>query len=151
MSINELDASAVVELLGLEPHPEGGHYIETYRDVAKDGGRGSCSSIYYLLAAGEVSAWHRVTDADEIWHWYGGAPLALTTAADVGPARTFILGNDLMAGQAPQATIRAGDWQTAVSQGEWSLVGCTVAPAFEFAFWELAPEGWAPGDDASPK
>lgn len=148
MSIDGLDAGAVVELLGLEPHPEGGHYIETYRDFAANGGRGSCSSIYYLLAAGEVSAWHRVTEADEIWHWYGGAPLALTTAASAGPARTFILGTDLRAGQAPQATIPAGDWQTAVSQGEWSLVGCTVAPAFEFAYWELAPEGWAP-DGAS--
>lgn len=148
MSIDGLDAGAVVELLGLEPHPEGGHYIETYRDFAADGGRGSCSSIYYLLAAGEVSAWHRVTDADEIWHWYGGAPLALTTAASAGPVRTFILGTDLRAGQAPQATIPAGDWQTAVSQGEWSLIGCTVAPAFEFAYWELAPEGWAP-DGAS--
>lgn len=148
MRIEGLSAGEVVELLGLTPHPEGGHYIETYRDFAKDGGRGSSSSIYYLLAAGEHSAWHRVTDADEIWHWYGGAPLALSTATSEGPAESFLLGNDLKAGQVPQATIRAGNWQSAVSTGEWTLVGCTVAPAFEFQSWELAPEGWAPGDKA---
>ena len=137
-------AEEVVERLGLIPHPEGGHYIETYRDFAEDGGRGACSSIYYLLAAGEHSAWHRVTDAAEIWHWYAGAPLALTTAGPDGPAKTIMLGNDLESGQVPQAAVRAGDWQTAVSQGAWTLVGCTVAPAFEFQYWELAPAGWSP-------
>jgi uncharacterized protein len=143
MELQGLSATDVVKLLDMQLHPEGGHYIETFRDGDNDN-RGACSSIYYLLAAGEVSAWHRVIDTAEIWHWYGGAPLALSTAAPEGPSHTIELGNDLGAGQRPQAAIPANHWQMAISRGAWTLVGCTVSPAFEFKYWELAPEGWAP-------
>src|SRR3546814_2674557 len=109
-----------------------------------DGGRGACTAIYFLLRAGEVSAWHRVKDADEIWHWYAGAPLALTIAPGKGAPETTELGPDLEAGLRPQAVVPAGAWQTARSRGNWTLVGCTVAPAFDFAGLELAPPGWEP-------
>ena len=72
--IQDLTASEVVALLGLKPHPEGGHYVETYLDAGRSGGRAHSSAIYFLLAAGEVSHWHKV-DATEVWHWYAGAPL----------------------------------------------------------------------------
>ena len=137
------DADAVIARLGLQPHPEGGHYRETYRDAPADGGRGAATAIYYLLRAGEVSRWHRI-DAIEIWHWYAGAPLALSISTEGGAIETHALGPDLAAGQRPQAIVPAGAWQSAVSTGDWSLVGCTVSPAFEFAGFELAPEGWSP-------
>jgi uncharacterized protein len=138
-------AAAVIAALGLEPHPEGGWYRETYRAAAPTGGRAAISAIYYLLRAGERSHWHRV-DAAEIWHWYGGAPLRLeiVPAAD-GSTATVTLGNDLAAGQRPQAIVPPSHWQAARSLGDWTLVGCDVAPAFEFAGFELAPEGWQPG------
>jgi len=139
----KLDADAVTRLLGLVPHPEGGRYRETYRDRPASGGRGAQSAIYYLLRAGEVSAWHRVTDAVEIWHFYAGAPLALAVAEDARVTR-HRLGTDLAAGERPQATVPAGAWQSAATLGNWTLVGCTVAPAFEFASFELAPAGWEP-------
>ena len=142
MTLEGFSADDVVRLLGMQPHPEGGHYIETFRDGYASH-RGACSAIYYLLAAEEVSAWHRVIDTAEIWHWYGGTPLALSTAAPNGRAHTIELGNDLGAGQRPQAAIPANHWQMAVSRGDWTLVGCTVSPAFEFKYWELAPAGWA--------
>lgn len=132
------DPDAVIAELGLEPHPEGGHYRETWRDPG-DGGRGSGTAIYYLLKAGEVSAWHRI-DATEIWHHYAGAALALTLRAEAKETR-LILGDDVAAGQRPQVVIPAGAWQTAESLGAWTLVGCTVSPAFEFSGFELAPEG----------
>ena len=140
-----MDAAAVIGLLGLEPHPEGGHYRETHRDTAADGGRGAVSAIYYLLQAGEVSAWHRV-DATEIWHHYAGAPLELSVFADGRETATIRLGCDLGRGQRPQAVVPAFAWQSAVSLGAWSLVGCTVAPAFLFDRFEMAPPGWAPGE-----
>lgn len=135
-------AEAVIARLGLLPHPEGGHYRETFRDRPADGGRGACTAIYYLLKAGEISAWHRV-DAVEIWHWYAGAPLELDIA-DAGGRATVRLGNALDAGELPQAIVPAHAWQSARSLGAWTLVGCTVAPAFEFAGFEMAPPGWAP-------
>ena len=140
-----MDAAAVIGLLDLEPHPEGGHFRETYRDTAADGGRGAVSAIYYLLQAGEVSAWHRV-DATEIWHHYAGAPLELSVFADGRETATIRLGSDLGSGQRPQAVVPAFAWQSAVSLGAWSLVGCTVAPAFLFDGFEMAPPGWAPGE-----
>lgn len=138
------DAAAIIRLLELRPHPEGGHYRESYRHDPGDGGRGACTAIYYLLAAGEESAWHRV-DAVEIWHWYGGAPLRLSLSADGRAVEAVTLGPDLAAGQRPQAVVPAGGWQSAASLGAWTLVGCTVAPAFEFAGFEMAPPGWRPG------
>jgi predicted cupin superfamily sugar epimerase len=125
-------ADEVARLLELAPHPEGGRFRETFRD------RGS-TAIYFLLAAGEVSHWHRV-DKAEAWHWYAGAPLELR----IGNASTHRLGADLAAGERPQAVVPAGEWQSARSLGAWTLVGCTVAPPFDFAGFELAPTGWTP-------
>jgi len=140
-----MGADEVVRLLGLSPHPEGGHYRETFRDPRRDAdGRSAGTAIYYLLAAGEVSAWHRV-DAAEIWHFHAGAPLALTVSADGREAETIRLGVDLAAGERPQGVVPAGHWQKAASLGAWTLVGCTVAPGFEFAGFEMAPAGWEPG------
>ena len=141
---NSLSAADVIRLLDLSPHPEGGHYRETFRDPATDGsGRAASTAIYFLLAAGEVSRWHRV-DAAEAWHWHAGAPLALTIADEAG-RREARLGPDLAAGVRPQAVVPAGAWQQAASLGAWTLVGCTVAPGFQFAGFELAPPAFEPG------
>ena len=136
-----LTAGEVIRLLGLEPHPEGGHYRETFRDARiVDGGRAASTAIYFLLARGERSHWHRV-DAVEVWHYYAGAPLALRIA-DVGGVTEVRLGADLAAGERPQAVVPAHAWQAAESLGDWTLVGCTVAPGFDFTGFELAPMGW---------
>lgn len=135
-------AAELIRHLDLAPHPEGGHYRETFRAPAPPGERGAATQIYFLLQAGEVSRWHRV-DAVEIWHWYAGAPLALSVAA-TGAATTLRLGADLGAGEAPHHVVPRLAWQSARSLGAWTLCGCTVAPAFEFAGFELAPEGWSP-------
>ena len=142
--MTDLDADAVIARLGLQPHPEGGHFRETYRDTPADGGRGHSTAIYYLLKAGERSHWHRI-DAVEIWHWYAGAALVLQIVDDGGEHLSVTLGPDLAAGQVPQAIVPARAWQSAESQGDWTLVGCTVAPAFEFEGFELAPPDWTPG------
>lgn len=125
-------AGEVVDLLGLQPHPEGGWYRETFRDAAGEG-RAASTAIYFLLEAGQESRWHRV-DAAEVWHHYAGAPLLLSIG-ETGHR----LGPDLTAGERPQAVVPAGVWQKARSLGDWTLVGCTVAPGFEFAGFELAP------------
>lgn len=143
------DADALIAALELRQHPEGGWYAETWRADAPAGTRPSGSAIYFLLRAGETSRWHRV-DAAEAWHHYAGAALELRIAApsdDVGSApivSVHRLGSDVTAGERPQAIVPAGAWQTARSLGAWTLVGCTVSPAFEFAGFELAPEGWEP-------
>ncbi|MBI1180158.1 MAG: cupin [Alphaproteobacteria bacterium] len=136
------DAEEIIARLGLRPHPEGGHYVETHRAAAE--GRSPVTAIYYLLRAGERSHWHRV-DATEIWHWYGGAPLMLLISEDAASVSRHLLGNQLDLGQRPQAVIPPGAWQAAEPQGDWCLIGCTVAPGFEFAGFEMAPEGWSPG------
>jgi uncharacterized protein len=140
-----LSAAEVIRLLDLRPHPEGGHFRETFRDPRRGAdGRSFSTAIYFLLAAGERSHWHRI-DAVETWHWHAGAALALQIAGSDGLA-TVRLGADLAAGERPQAVVPAGAWQAAESLGAWTLVGCTVAPAFDFSKFELAPKGWAPGD-----
>jgi predicted cupin superfamily sugar epimerase len=139
-----MSAAAIVRALDLKPHPEGGHYRETFRHAPPSGGRGAMTAIYYLLQEGEVSAWHRV-DAAEIWHFYAGAPLTLSLSQDGKQVETVRLGADVVAGERPQATVPTGCWQSAKSEGAWTLVGCTVGPAFDFAGFELAPRGWAPG------
>jgi hypothetical protein len=138
-----LSAADVIRILDLQPHPEGGHYRETFRDDRGDGARAASTAIYFLLAAGEVSRWHRV-DAAEIWHWHAGAPLALSMAPPDGCAVEIHLGADLAAGERPQGVVPPGYWQGAVSLGAWTLVGCTVAPGFLFEHFELAEEGFAP-------
>jgi len=139
----DLSAQDVIRLLDLKPHPEGGHYRETFRDERGEGARAASTAIYFLLAAGEVSHWHRV-DAAEVWHWHAGAPLALSVAPADGPANELILGVDLAAGERPQGIVPAGYWQSARSLGQWTLVGCTVAPGFLFEKFELAEQGFAP-------
>ena len=139
-------ARAVCEALSLLPHPEGGHYREMWRDRPAAGGRGAGTSILFLLAAGERSRWHRV-DAAEIWLWQAGAPLLLGIHADEAGRQDVRLGPDLAGGEALQAAVPARAWQEASSLGAWSLVGCVVAPAFEFAGFEMAPAGWAPPTD----
>ncbi len=141
-------ADAIIRLLDLRPHPEGGHYRQTFEDAAggsADGDRARSTAIYYLLAAGERSHWHRI-DAAEVWHWYAGAPLALSLSGDGRERRAVTLGGDLLAGQRPQAVVPAGVWQAAESLGTWTLAGCTVAPGFRFSGFEMAPAGWEPGD-----
>jgi hypothetical protein len=138
------DAGAVIEALGLQPHPEGGWYVETWRAPAADGERPASSAILYLLRAGEASRWHRV-DADEIWQFSAGDPLELRVATETDPAAIHRLGADVRAGQEPQVVVPAGAWQAARPLGEWALVGCIVAPAFSFDGFELAPHGWEPG------
>jgi uncharacterized protein len=143
----ELTAKQIKEILGLEPHPEGGAYAETFRDNKADPQickRGHSTAIYFLLEKGEVSAWHRVKDAAEVWHYYGGAPLQLSIAPGGEPASTQTLGMDITKGQRPQAVVPAGHWQMAKSLGDWTLVGCTVAPGFNFAQFEMAEPGWEP-------
>ncbi|MCJ2006469.1 cupin domain-containing protein [Methylobacterium sp. J-059] len=139
----EMTAAGVIAALGLRPHPEGGHYRETFRDPRLVAGRSVGSAIYYLLDVGEVSAWHRV-DAAEIWHWHAGAPLVLTVSPNGHDAAAHHLGPDLARGQRPQLVVPEGHWQTATSLGAWTLVGCTVSPAFDFAGFEMAPPDWRP-------
>jgi uncharacterized protein len=133
----------VIRVLELLPHPEGGHYRETWRDLPADGGRGAATAILYLLAAGERSHWHRV-DAAELWLWHAGARLRLTLSTDGIAEETRILGPDLAMGAALQAVVPAGCWQAAETLGAWALVSCVVAPAFQFPGFELAPPGWSP-------
>lgn len=137
------DVTRIVEELGLAPHPEGGHYRETWRDTPADGGRGSGTAIYYLLAAGEISAWHRV-DAVEIWHFYAGEPLELAIREGADES-VFTLSPDIAAGHVPQVVIPARAWQSARPLGAWTLVGCTVSPAFDFQGFEMAPPEGPPG------
>ncbi|PGH54009.1 cupin [Azospirillum palustre] len=139
-------AERMIDLLGLQPHPEGGFYAETYR-APGDGGRGAVTAIYFLLKAGQRSHWHTV-DAVEIWLWHGGAPLELSIYEDGGTVERLRLGLDIAEGERLQAVVPVGSWQAARSLAEgldgWSLVSCTVAPAFEFAGFRMAPEGWEP-------
>ena len=148
MTDGALTAERLIELLGLQPHPEGGCYVETYRAPA-DGGRGAVTAIYFLLRADERSHWHTV-DAVEIWLWHGGAPLELSIYEDGGPVERCRLGMDIAGGERPQAVVPVGAWQAARSLGDWSLVSCTVAPAFKFAGFRMAPEGWEPGNSLPP-
>lgn len=139
-----MNADEMISKLQLSPHPEGGHFRETFRDSTTTSGRSASTAILYLLKAGEQSHWHRV-DAAEVWHWYAGAPLELGLSADGREKRTRILGNLIAEGQSPQIVVPAQCWQMARSIGAYSLVGCTVAPGFEFAGFEMATSGWSPG------
>lgn len=138
-----MTADEAIALLGLVPHPEGGWFVETFRDCAGPAGRSISTAIYYLLRAGERSHWHRV-DAAEVWHWYAGAPLEIGVSTDGVGCTLHLLGSDLGAGQRPQFIVPAGTWQSAVALGDWALAGCTVAPGFAFAGFELAPPSFAP-------
>ena len=155
VSLQRLTAGDVIRLLDLKPHPEGGHFRETFRDApvlysfpfaletTVGGGRAASTAIYFLLARGECSHWHRI-NAVEVWHWYAGAPLALEISREAGRVERLALGCDLAAGERPQAIVPAHVWQAAQTCGDWTLCGCTVAPGFEFSAFELAPKDWSP-------
>jgi uncharacterized protein len=134
-------ARALIAALGLQPHPEGGWYRQTW-EGPQSGGRAVGTAILFLLQAGEASHWHRV-DADEIWLYHAGAPLTLRLApSDHGPAVAHVLGPDVLGGQAPQIVVPAGHWKAAASRGDYTLVSCTVSPGFRFDGFELAPPGF---------
>ena len=140
-------AAGIIRLLDLQPHPEGGFFRETFRDPAHaPGGRAASTLIYFLLEEGQPSAWHRV-DATEIWHFYAGAPLELKTSQNGKETSAQRLGPDFFAGERPQFVVPAHYWQSAMSLGPWTLVGCSVAPGFEFSGFELAPPSWPSGRD----
>ena len=142
--MHALTAAEVIRLLDLKPHPEGGHFRETFRDAGASNGRAASTAIYFLIARDERSHWHRV-DAAELWHYYAGAPLELSMSSDGVKADTAILGPDLASGERPQIVIGAEVWQAARTLGEFTLVGCTVSPGFEFSGFVLADPGWKPG------
>ena len=144
MTDTGLSAADIIARLELRPHPEGGYYRETFRDKRCDGqGRACSTAIYFLLTRGGRSHWHRI-DAVEIWHYYAGSALELRIANEGCREHTVRIGPRLEAGERPQAIVPATAWQCAETTGDWTLVGCTVAPAFEFANFELAPKGWEP-------
>lgn len=134
-----MTAAQIIAQLDLSPHPEGGHYRQTWIADAPAGTRPAGTAIYFLLTANERSHWHYV-DATEIWHFYAGAPLVLSLAATAaGPALEHRLGPDLTQNQQPQLIVPQNHWQSARSEGDWTLVGCTVSPAFHFDGFTLAP------------
>ena len=139
-------AEEVIKKLNLSPHPEKGHYLQTFIDPEKTNERSHSTAIYYLLEKSNgQSNWHRVLDATEIWHYYAGAPLKLSLSWNDGtPVREKVLGADMFNDQAPQVIVQKGEWQSAESLGDWTLVGCTVAPAFQFDKFEMKEPGWAP-------
>jgi hypothetical protein len=137
-----MKADEIIAALGLQPHPEGGWYVQTFEDEPGPDGRARSTAIYFLLKAGEISHWHRV-DAVETWLWHAGAPLELTLA-ETGAMTTIKLGADVLSGHRPQGIVPAHAWQSARSLGDWTLVSCTVAPGFRFEGFELAPPDWSP-------
>lgn len=141
----DLGAGEIIRMLKMAPHPEGGHFVETFRDTVDVDGRALSTAIYFLLQAGEVSHWHRV-DAAEMWFWHAGGPLALSLSLDgtLSSTSAILLGPDLRAGQRPQAIVPARAWQAAETLGAWTLVSCVVAPGFEFSGFELAAPDWRP-------
>jgi len=141
-SFEGMNADELIKALGLEPHPEGGHFRETFRD-SNSPGRDHSTAIYYLLRKGECSHWHRV-DAAEVWHFYAGDPLVLSIATDGNSPDDHVLGLDIAAGQRPQIVVPANAWQAARPTEDYTLVGCTVAPGFEFSKFEMAAPDWEP-------
>jgi len=142
-----MTANDLIQALSLEPHPEGGYFRETWRAPCPPGARSSGTAIYFLLTRGPGSAWHRV-DAAEMWHFYAGAPLELRMSKEGSGVERRMLGTDLASGECPQIVVPTGVWQAARTCGDWTLVGCTVTPGFEFDGFEMAPPGWEP--DSAP-
>jgi predicted cupin superfamily sugar epimerase len=137
-------AQDIIRTLDLARHPEGGWYRQTFADTAGPDGRAHSTAIFYMLEGGDRSHWHHV-DAIEIWHYYAGAPLELRLSGDGRAIRTLTLGPDILAGQTPQGIVAKHEWQSARSLGNWTLVGCTVAPGFDFSGFVMAEPGWEPG------
>jgi predicted cupin superfamily sugar epimerase len=134
-----VDPSAIIDSFGMAPHPEGGHYVETWRGPDRGDGRATATAISFLLRSGERSHWHRV-DADEIWLYHLGAPLRLSIVDAGGHVADHLLGP-----QQPQVLVPAHAWQAAEPTGVFTHVSCIVVPGFEFTGFELAPPGWQPG------
>ena len=135
-------AADIIKRLDLKPHPEGGHFRETHRDEAGHSGRAHSTAIYFLLARGERSHWHRI-DAAEVWHYYSGDPLKLEIV-DGSKEMIVRLGPNVHADESPQAVVPARAWQAAETTGDWTLCGCTVSPGFQFEKFELAAKDWSP-------
>lgn len=147
MAASSPTAKEIIAALNLTPHPEKGYFIETFRDPQSSGdGKAYSTCIYYLLEGSSgLSHWHRVRDSVEVWHYYAGAPLRLSLSWDDGkPVRDVVLGSDILKGERPQVIVKRNEWQHAVSLGDWTLVGCQVAPAFTMESFEMAKEGWEP-------
>jgi len=138
------EAERIIAALALSPHPEGGHYRQTFCDPEGTSGRAHSTAIYYLLRGGEESRLHRI-DAAEVWHFYRGAPLELVIIEPGKQAEHHLLGADVEKGEQPQIVVPAGAWQGARSTGGFTLVGCTVAPGFLFETFEMAPQSTQPG------
>ncbi|MDV3458907.1 cupin domain-containing protein [Sphingomonas sp. HF-S4] len=136
----------IIDALGLAPHPEGGWYRETWRAEIGEGGRAGGTAIHFLLEEGQRSHWHRV-DAAELWLWHAGSPLDVLVEQDDGTIETVRLGGEVTQGYAPQVLVPANRWQSTETRAGWALVSCVVVPGFDFAGFELAPVGWAPGGD----
>ncbi|HAT87312.1 MAG TPA: cupin [Rhizobiales bacterium] len=136
-------AEEIITALNMQPHPEGGYYVETFRDHDGPQGRGYSTAIYYLLEKGDRSHWHKV-DATEIWFWHAGSPLELCLSSDGKSTTHHVLGSDIIGNERPQVIVPKGDWQSAQSLGIWTLVSCTVAPGFVFEGFEMAPRDWSP-------
>ncbi|WP_424940321.1 cupin domain-containing protein [Aliiroseovarius sp. S253] len=136
-----MTADQIITQLNLAPHPEGGHYRQTWVDTDASG-RPSGTCIYFLLKEGECSHWHKV-DATEIWLYHAGAPLVLSLSdTDNGPATDRTLGPDLATGQMPQIIVPTDHWQAARTTGAYTLVSCTVSPGFQFEGFTLAQPGF---------
>ncbi|MFD1341861.1 cupin domain-containing protein [Litorisediminicola beolgyonensis] len=137
-----MTADEIIAHLSLAPHPEGGHYRQTWEAEAAPGERSAGTCIYFLLTSGERSHWHKV-DAAEIWHFYAGAPLRLSLSeTKAGPREDRVLGPALNRGEVPQLIVPEGYWQAAECLGDWTLVGCTVSPGFRFDGFTLAQPGF---------
>ncbi len=134
----------IIDTLKMQRHPEGGWFVQTFRD-AQGGLRGHSTCIYYLLERGERSHWHKVTDATEIWHFYAGSMLNLHLSHDGVKTETHRLGPAVLSGERPHVIVGPGVWQSAESHGDWTLACCTVAPGFAFSSFEMAPPDWVPG------
>ncbi|MCB5197734.1 hypothetical protein SAMN05428995_10229 [Loktanella sp. DSM 29012] len=135
-----MSTAQLISYLDLAPHPEGGWFRETWSHG--DGPRANITAIYFLLARGESSHWHRV-DTPEIWLFHAGAPLVLSRAAtEAGPAEDVIMGPDLASGHIPQVALPPMEWQAARTTGNWTLCTCICAPGFEYAGFELAEPGF---------
>lgn len=138
-------AVAIIVELGLQPHPEGGWYRETWRASIEPGKRDAATAIYFLLDGGNRSHWHRV-DAAELWLWHAGDPLLLSVAQDDSEPGTAVrLGPAIDLGERPQFVVPPDAWQAAHADRGWALVSCVVSPAFDFGGFTLAPPGWSPG------
>ena len=134
-----ISAEEIITSLNLLPHPEGGQYVQTFRDGT------ASTAIYYLLQKDERSHWHRVHGSAEVWHYYAGSSIDLMLSCDGVSVQTNVLGPNIATGERPQIIVPAGCWQSAQCRDDWMLAGCTVAPSFDFANFEIAQPDWQPG------